>query len=47
LFSQFYLNGSDNKHNACVDGKIADYLTAGTLPPRKPGRQADATCPLS
>jgi pimeloyl-ACP methyl ester carboxylesterase len=33
--------------NACVDGKIADYLATGTLPPRKPGRQADTTCPLN
>lgn len=30
--------------NACVDGHIADYLATGALPPRKPGRRADATC---
>ncbi|WP_158893280.1 alpha/beta hydrolase [Amycolatopsis anabasis] len=30
--------------NACVDDKIADYLTDGKLPPRKPGNRADAEC---
>ncbi|MEV4317274.1 alpha/beta fold hydrolase [Actinocrispum sp. NPDC049592] len=30
--------------NACVDGTIATFLAAGTLPTRKPGRQPDATC---
>lgn len=30
--------------NSCVDNAIASYLTSGTLPARKPGRQADATC---
>jgi pimeloyl-ACP methyl ester carboxylesterase len=30
--------------NACVDGYIAFYLAAGALPPRSPGRNADATC---
>ncbi|MFD2417316.1 alpha/beta hydrolase [Amycolatopsis pigmentata] len=30
--------------NACVDDKIAAYLTTGELPPRKPGSQADVTC---
>lgn len=30
--------------NACVDNKIADYLTAGTLPDRQPGRRADVEC---
>ncbi|WP_394617496.1 alpha/beta hydrolase [Lentzea sp. JNUCC 0626] len=30
--------------NVCVDNAVAAYLTNGTLPVRKPGRQADATC---
>jgi pimeloyl-ACP methyl ester carboxylesterase len=30
--------------NACVDDKIAAYLTTGELPPRKPGSQADVYC---
>ncbi|WP_285641168.1 alpha/beta fold hydrolase [Lentzea sp. NBRC 102530] len=30
--------------NACVDNAVAAYLANGTLPARKPGRQADATC---
>jgi pimeloyl-ACP methyl ester carboxylesterase len=30
--------------NACVDGHIADYLATGALPPRQPGRRADAEC---
>jgi pimeloyl-ACP methyl ester carboxylesterase len=30
--------------NACVDDQIADYLLSGTLPPRKDGDEADATC---
>jgi pimeloyl-ACP methyl ester carboxylesterase len=30
--------------NACVDGHIAAYLATGALPPRKPGRRADAMC---
>jgi pimeloyl-ACP methyl ester carboxylesterase len=30
--------------NACVDGYIAVYLAGGVLPPRAPGRRADATC---
>jgi pimeloyl-ACP methyl ester carboxylesterase len=30
--------------NSCVDSAIDAYLTSGTLPARKPGRQADATC---
>lgn len=29
----------------CVDQTIARYLDDGTLPARKPGRTADATCP--
>lgn len=29
----------------CVDDLIARYLRDGTLPPRRPGNQADATCP--
>jgi pimeloyl-ACP methyl ester carboxylesterase len=31
--------------NACVDNRIAAYLASGVLPPRKPGRRADTTCP--
>ncbi|MDQ1663770.1 MAG: hypothetical protein QOJ68_3750 [Blastococcus sp.] len=31
--------------NPCVDGAVARYLGAGTLPPRQPGRAADVTCP--
>jgi pimeloyl-ACP methyl ester carboxylesterase len=30
---------------ACEDNLIARYLADGTLPPRRPGRGADATCP--
>ncbi|MGW4487536.1 alpha/beta hydrolase [Amycolatopsis sp. NPDC004368] len=30
--------------NTCVDTTIADYLTTGALPARKPGRTADAEC---
>jgi pimeloyl-ACP methyl ester carboxylesterase len=30
--------------NACVDDQIADYLTSGRLPARKPGNRADTTC---
>ena len=30
--------------NACVDSKIAAYLSDGTLPARKPGRQSDVDC---
>jgi pimeloyl-ACP methyl ester carboxylesterase len=30
---------------ACEDDVIARYLADGTLPPRQPGRRADATCP--
>jgi pimeloyl-ACP methyl ester carboxylesterase len=30
--------------DACLDNQIASYLANGTLPPRKPGRQADTTC---
>ncbi|QWF82397.1 alpha/beta hydrolase [Amycolatopsis sp. CA-230715] len=30
--------------NTCVDSKIADYLTTGALPARKPGRTADVEC---
>jgi hypothetical protein len=29
----------------CEDDVIARYLADGTLPPRLPGRRADATCP--
>ena len=31
--------------NPCVDDQIAAYLASGVLPPRKPGRRADTTCP--
>nr|WP_239062774.1 alpha/beta fold hydrolase [Streptomyces sp. SID13031] len=31
--------------NPCVNAAIAAYLTDGTLPTRKPGRQADLNCP--
>jgi hypothetical protein len=31
--------------NVCVDTTIAAYLTTGALPVRRPGRQADASCP--
>ncbi|WP_243793173.1 alpha/beta hydrolase [Saccharopolyspora gloriosae] len=30
--------------NACVDDRIADYLTTGELPARKPGEGSDVTC---
>ena len=30
--------------NVCVDTAIARYLASGTLPARRPGRTADATC---
>ena len=30
--------------NACLDTKIAAYLSTGALPPRKAGWRADATC---
>jgi pimeloyl-ACP methyl ester carboxylesterase len=30
--------------NACVDNKIADYLTTGALPARQPGNHADVEC---
>jgi pimeloyl-ACP methyl ester carboxylesterase len=29
---------------ACVDNAVADYLTSGKLPQRKPGRQSDLKC---
>jgi pimeloyl-ACP methyl ester carboxylesterase len=31
--------------NACVDGKIAEYLSGGPLPARKSGKQSDLECP--
>ena len=31
--------------NPCVDDQIAAYLATGALPPRLPGRRADAFCP--
>lgn len=31
--------------NTCVDGKIAEYLSAGTLPARVPGNRSDVDCP--
>ncbi|SFW72534.1 alpha/beta hydrolase [Amycolatopsis australiensis] len=30
--------------NACVDDKIAKYLTDGTLPARQPGKRSDVDC---
>ncbi|MFF5259311.1 alpha/beta fold hydrolase [Actinomadura viridis] len=30
--------------NACLDDKVAAYLTDGTLAPRKPGQVADVSC---
>ncbi len=36
--------GSTLAGNACIDKRISDYLTSGTLPPRKPGDTADVIC---
>ncbi|MET8770418.1 alpha/beta hydrolase [Streptomyces sp. NPDC004658] len=37
-------HGGTPSGNPCVDGAIARYLADGTLPTRRPGRQADQTC---
>jgi len=37
-------HGSSLSGDACLDDQVAAYLANGTLPPRKPGNGADATC---
>lgn len=37
-------NAGSLSGNTCVDSKIAAYFATGSLPARKPGRQADVQC---